>query len=111
MSTSTALGASAPSPVAIPSSAVSPSLWDRISNWASEHKAAVYTIAGVTLVVTGAGVVYYLSEPKTPAKDEESATGGKSKKKKNKRKTSKQAEKEGTATPEKAEPGVYTQDK
>lgn len=39
----------------------SSSLWDRITTWASEHKAAVYTIAGVTLVVTGAGVIYYSS--------------------------------------------------
>lgn len=37
-------------------------LWDRISLWASENKAVVYTIAGVAVVVSGAGVVYYLSE-------------------------------------------------
>ncbi|KAI9714627.1 MAG: TOM (translocase of outer membrane) complex component [Chrysothrix sp. TS-e1954] len=37
------------------------SVWDRFSNWASENKAAVYTIAGVTLVVTGAGIYYYRS--------------------------------------------------
>lgn len=36
------------------------SLWDRISNWASENKGLVYTIAGVAVVVTGAGVVYYI---------------------------------------------------
>jgi hypothetical protein len=39
----------------------SSSLWNRISNWASENKAVVYTIAGVTLVATSAGVVYYLN--------------------------------------------------
>jgi hypothetical protein len=38
------------------------SLWDRISSWASEHKAVVYTVAGVAIVVTGAGVVYYLTD-------------------------------------------------
>ena len=38
------------------------SVWDRISTWASEHKAVVYTIAGVAVVVTGAGVAYYLTE-------------------------------------------------
>ena len=35
-------------------------LWDRVSSWASENKAVVYTIAGVAVVVTGAGAVYYL---------------------------------------------------
>jgi hypothetical protein len=37
-----------------------PSLWDRISTWVSEHKAVVYTIAGVAVVVTTAGAVYYV---------------------------------------------------
>ena len=37
-----------------------PSLWDRISTWVSENKAVVYTIAGVAVVVTGAGAVYYI---------------------------------------------------
>lgn len=41
----------------------SSSLWDRVSSWASENKAAVYTIAGVAVVVTGAGIVYYLNTP------------------------------------------------
>lgn len=36
------------------------SLWDRISTWVSEHKAVVYTIAGVAVVVTTAGAVYYV---------------------------------------------------
>jgi import receptor subunit TOM70 len=40
-------------------------LWDRLSNWVSENKAVVYTIAGVAVVVTGAGAVYYLSDSKT----------------------------------------------
>lgn len=44
------------------SSTSSTSTWDRISNWASEHKAVVYTIAGVAIVVTGAGVAYYLTD-------------------------------------------------
>lgn len=47
-------------PVAIPVDAPS-STWDRISSWVSENKAVVYTIAGVAVVVTGAGVVYYLN--------------------------------------------------
>lgn len=36
------------------------SVWDRITTWASENKAVVYTIAGVAIVVSGAGVAYYL---------------------------------------------------
>lgn len=40
----------------------SSSVWDRISTWASEHKAVVYTVAGVAIVVTGAGVAYYLTD-------------------------------------------------
>ncbi|KAK7215403.1 hypothetical protein V2G26_003406 [Clonostachys chloroleuca] len=39
----------------------SSSVWDRISSWASENKAVVYTIAGVVVAVTGAGAVYYLT--------------------------------------------------
>lgn len=37
-------------------------LWDRLTTWASENKAAVYTIAGVAVVLSGAGVAYYLSD-------------------------------------------------
>lgn len=37
------------------------STWDRLSSWISENKAVVYTIAGVAVVVTGAGAVYYLN--------------------------------------------------
>lgn len=37
-----------------------PSVWDRISSWVSENKAVVYTIAGVAVVVTTAGAVYYI---------------------------------------------------
>lgn len=37
------------------------STWDRISSWVADNKAVVYTIAGVAVVVTGAGVVYYLN--------------------------------------------------
>ena len=37
-------------------------LWDRITTWASENKAVVYTLAGVVVVASGAGVIYYLSD-------------------------------------------------
>lgn len=46
---------------ASPSPSPPSSLWDRISTWASENKAVVYGIAGTAVVITGAGVVYYLS--------------------------------------------------
>ncbi|OLN85578.1 Mitochondrial import receptor subunit tom70 [Colletotrichum chlorophyti] len=36
-------------------------LWDRITSWASENKAVVYTAAGVAVVATGAGVIYFLN--------------------------------------------------
>lgn len=48
--------------VAVPvDAASSASVWDRISTWVSENKVAVYVVAGVTIAVTGAGVVYYLN--------------------------------------------------
>lgn len=43
-------------PVEIPADS---SVWDRISSWVSEHKAVVYTIAGVTVAVAAGGVIYY----------------------------------------------------
>lgn len=69
----------------------SSSLWDRISTWASEHKGVIYTIAGVTLVVTTAGVIYYVSDSGSSPKQQESS-GGKRKSKKDRRKTKKEAE-------------------
>ncbi|KAG6102884.1 TOM (translocase of outer membrane) complex component [Claviceps sp. LM220 group G6] len=57
-----------PRPVAIPLDAPS-STWDRLTSWVSENKAAVYTIAGVAVVVTGAGAVYYLNSDSKPKSD------------------------------------------
>ncbi|EGY13597.1 import receptor [Verticillium dahliae VdLs.17] len=51
-------------PVAVP--VESSSVWDRISTWASENKTVVYTIAGVAVVFTGAGVFYYLNSDSKP---------------------------------------------
>ena len=64
----------------------STSVWTRISTWASEHKTVVYTIAGVTLVVTGAGAVYYFSNSRAPLSDEEAAERKKARKEKKKAK-------------------------
>ena len=47
---------------AVSSAGSSSSLWDRITTWASENKAIVYTIAGTAVIITGAGVVYYFSD-------------------------------------------------
>jgi import receptor subunit TOM70 len=56
-------------PVQLTPSASQSSLWDRISTWASENKVVVYTIAGVAIVVTGAGVAYYLTDSVSCIKD------------------------------------------
>ncbi|KAG9735802.1 hypothetical protein KCU73_g10417, partial [Aureobasidium melanogenum] len=63
----------------------SSSVWDRITTWASEHKAAVYTIAGVTLVATGAGIYYYTSESAPTPQDLEAAAEKKKARKENKK--------------------------
>jgi import receptor subunit TOM70 len=57
-----AIPPSVPIPLGQPRAAIQadPSLWDRISTWVSENKAVVYTIVGVTVVVTTAGAVYYI---------------------------------------------------
>ena len=53
----------APKPFPVFASSTPPSsVWDRISTWASENKAVVYTIAGIAIVVSGAGVAYYLTD-------------------------------------------------
>ena len=38
------------------------STWDRLTTWASENKTVVYAIAGLAIVVTGAGAIYYFSD-------------------------------------------------
>ena len=40
----------------------SSSTWDRVTTWASENKTVVYAIAGLAVVVTGAGAIYYFSD-------------------------------------------------
>ncbi|KAF2503122.1 mitochondrial precursor proteins import receptor [Lophium mytilinum] len=66
------------------------SLWDRLSTWASEHKGVVYTIAGVTLVVSAAGTIYYLSDSGKGASTPGSPPKRKSKK--DRKKAKKEAE-------------------
>ncbi|KAK8190280.1 mitochondrial precursor proteins import receptor [Phyllosticta capitalensis] len=69
------------------------SLWDRISTWASEHKAVVYTIAGVTVLVTGAGAVYYFTSDSSSSKPE-TPQSKKNKKQKERKRAKKAAEEE-----------------
>ncbi|KAL1874406.1 hypothetical protein VTK73DRAFT_332 [Phialemonium thermophilum] len=77
-----------------------PSLWDRISNWVSEHKAVVYTVAGVAVVVTAAGAVYYVQKGSEP-KD---ATPRPSKKERRKRKQAERDAEKAAATTTKEPP-------
>ncbi|KAK3327440.1 mitochondrial outer membrane 72K protein [Cercophora scortea] len=79
-------------PVTVPADS---SLWDRVSNWVSENKAVVYTIAGVAVVVTTAGAVYYIRS----GSDSKDTANRPSKKERRKRK---QAEREAEAEAEKA---------
>lgn len=80
-------------------------LWDRISLWASENKAIVYTIAGVAVVISGAGVVYYLSDSRkagTSNATEEKKRA--SKKERRKAKKEKEREQEPPAAESNVEP-------
>lgn len=86
-----------PFPVQIPVDSNN-SLWDRLSNWASENKGVVYTIAGITLVVGAGGVVYYFSNDSKG--DSGADTSAAKRKRQRERKRAKErAEKE--STPEK----------
>ena len=95
---STKLGTSS-----LSSDASSLPLWDRLSTWASENKAVVYTIAGVAVVVSGAGVAYYLSDSKKGSK-EGAAEDRKRLSKKERRKAKQEKEKEKTAPEAEAAP-------
>lgn len=88
-----------PFPVQIPVEPGTSSLWDRLSNWASENKGVVYTIAGVTLVVGAGGAIYYLS---SDSRQDGSATAGSKRKKQRDRKRANERAKKGTATTEEA---------
>ena len=67
------------------------SLWDRITTWASENKAVVYTIAGTAVVITGAGAIYYFSDSR---RDTSTTPPEKKKSKKERRNEKKKAEEE-----------------
>ncbi len=44
----------------------SASLWDRISSWSANHKAVVYTLAGVLVVSVAGGSYYYYKSSSSP---------------------------------------------
>jgi import receptor subunit TOM70 len=85
-----------PFPVQIPEPGTS-SLWDRLSNWASENKGVVYTIAGVTLVVGAGGAIYYFS---SDSRQDGGATAGNKRKKQRDRKRAKERAEKTTTTDE-----------
>lgn len=72
--------------------AATSSLWDRFSTWASENKTAVYTVAGITLIATTAGVVYYVSGSGDSTRLDEVSRGEQKKSKKERRKAKKEAQ-------------------
>ncbi|KAK2747968.1 TOM (translocase of outer membrane) complex component [Myotisia sp. PD_48] len=84
----------------------SSSVWDRFSKWASENKALVYSIAGVAVVVTSAGVVYYLSGSGQSGQASDQL-GGKKKSKKERRKEKKKAEQEKKVSSSSDKTGTY----
>lgn len=88
-----------PFPVEIPIEQGTSSLWDRLSNWASENKGVVYTIAGVTLVVGAGGAIYYFS---SDSRQDASATAGNKRKKQRDRKRAKEREEKKGVAPEEA---------
>lgn len=96
-----------PFPVQIPADAGTSSLWDRLSNWASENKGLVYTIAGVTLVVGAGGAIYYFSSDSR--QDASSTAGNKRKKQRDRKRAKDRADKE-TASKEET-PAVTSEPK
>lgn len=89
---------------AVGRAAVEPSIWERISNYVSEHKVVVYTV-GAVVVVAGAGSVYYYSTQASSKKaGTESKSGKERKRKGDKKKKEKEAEKEKEKEDVKAKP-------
>jgi import receptor subunit TOM70 len=87
------LSAPGPFPVGIPEAGTS-SFWDRLSNWASENKGVVYTIAGVTLVVGAGGAIYYFNSSDSSSDASAPGTANKRKKQRERRREKERAAKE-----------------
>ena len=89
--------------------APSSGFWDKLSDWAAKNKALVYSIAGVAVVVTGAGAVYYLRNGGESSGN--GAAGGQSASKKKKSRSQRRKEKkkadESKKDDEKTEEGMF----
>ena len=83
------------------------SLWDRISIWASENKALVYTIAGVAVVMTGAGAVYYLADSRRGAVAEEKRRASKKERRKAKKEKDEKGPEIFVPPKETTQPGIH----
>ncbi|KAI9671930.1 MAG: Mitochondrial import receptor subunit TOM70 [Caeruleum heppii] len=84
-----------------PATASSSSTWDRLTAWASNHKAIVYTAGAVAVIVTGAGAVYYFSDSNKGSAAGDagtSGTGEKRRSKKERRKAKEQAKEQAKAS-------------
>ncbi|KAK1978450.1 import receptor [Colletotrichum cereale] len=81
-------------------------LWDRITTWAADNKAVVYTAAGVAVVATGAGVIYFLNSD-----SKKDSTPKLSKKERRKRKEAERKAAETEKHPTSAEAAAPTQPK
>ncbi|KAF2846528.1 mitochondrial precursor protein [Plenodomus tracheiphilus IPT5] len=97
-----------PFPVGIPIEPGTNSLWDRLSNWASENKGVVYTIAGITLVVGAGGAVYYFSNGDARDGSATDSQANKRKRQRERKRAKERAEKgtsgEKPSTPDTTEP-------
>ncbi|KAK2029329.1 import receptor [Colletotrichum zoysiae] len=74
-------------------------LWERITTWAADNKAIVYTAAGVAVVATGAGVIYFLN---SDSKNDSTPKLSKKERRKRKEAERKAAETEKLPTPAEA---------
>ncbi|KAI9823192.1 MAG: TOM (translocase of outer membrane) complex component [Thelocarpon impressellum] len=66
------------------------SMWGRLTKWASEHKAVVYTVGTIATITTGAGIAYYLTRPSDISPRDPRSTAEKKKSKKERRIAKKQ---------------------
>lgn len=77
-----------PVPINAAAASASSSLWDRVTSWTSENKAATYAIAGTFIVFAG-GSIYYFSDS---SRTKRAVSTEKKKSKKERRKEKKEAE-------------------
>lgn len=78
-------------------------VWDRVTNWATENKTAVYAIAGTAVVVTGAGVVYYLNSDSSSAPTAPSSPKLSKKERRKRKEAERNSDVEKAASPTKSE--------